>query len=228
MDELLNSNNPSRLARTLGVEFGEAVPEKSAFNGGAINPAGKAVANSASSDADIWKQKARKELEAEISLKYEKLYAEKLKKVEQNEVLYRESSARLAELMTSVKRAGEETLDFGLKDLNAITASLVLQSLYKILGDDKKYKTFAVKVVQDSISSFAEEVNIRGLISQYDYDLLAKDPLFAELKTFIRPDEKLKKGQFSIDDGSTTYEMGILDRLDVLRSAFMNAVGQVR
>lgn len=222
MDKYLDSHKNLRVARTLGVAF----DSNSNSIGNSNSPKKASIPAELNDGLMAWKEAARKEIDAELTKKYEAMYAKKLKEMNEKEASYKNACTSLTELLDSVKKAGEESLSVCLKDLNSITVMLVLESLYKIIGDDEKYKEYAIRVVEASVNSLAEDITVTGVMSAHDYALLSHEPMFIKFKNFIHPDEKLKKGQFYLDDGSTIYELGILDRLDALRAAFLTAVSQ--
>lgn len=215
---LVDSQQNLRIARTLGIAVEE--DRSSTLNNKARAP------DNLDHGLAVWKEAARKEIDAELAKKYEVMYSKKLKELNEKEEFYKNACISVTGLLESLQKVSQESLSLYLKDLNSITIMLVLESLYKIIGDDEKYKEYVARIVEDSINSLGESIAVTASISLHDYKLLINEPMFIKFKSFIHPDEKLTKGQFLLDDGTTTYAVGILDRLDVLRSAFLNAVGQ--
>jgi hypothetical protein len=226
MDEKLDKNQ-LRVSRTLNVEAAVAESIVNEVKASDRNVASGPLKNSLEGvqiEKSLEKEKMRLELQREIEKKYELIYSSKLKALEEKEQKYIKDSQDLAELLASVKESFAEIVSSEFTIQNNTIALLVLESLYKLIGNSHNYKEFLEKNIVDSIGILTDGIHVTAKLSQYDYDLLVNNSLPEEIKKFIVPDKKLVKGQFYLDDGTSVFEAGILDRLDVLRTIFLDTL----
>lgn len=221
MDEKLDRNT-LRVSRTLNVEAESIANEAKSVDRNVASGYLKSSIEGIEVEKSLEKEKIRLELQREIEKKYELIYSNKLKSLEEKEQKCIKDSQDLTELLASVNRSFAEIVSNEFSIQNNTIVLLILESLYKLIGDSHNYKEFLEKNILDSVAMLTDGINVTGKLSQYDYDLLVKNSLPEEIKKFIVPDKKLVKGQFYLDDGVSIFEAGILDRLDVLRTVFLD------
>lgn len=161
----------------------------------------------------------------EIESQYKKMYAEKIEALDdlQNSLLSQRES--LVSLLLDLENKYVEITSSKNTELSSYVIEVVFESLFKIIGDPVHYEKLVERTVFESLASIDTGLKLSGKISKDDYELISQSPQFSKIKEFLRPDKDLSRGQLLLDDGISLYEAGLLDRLDKLRTVFLDLAG---
>jgi hypothetical protein len=105
-----------------------------------------------------------------------------------------------------------------------IIVLLVMKSLFHISSSEAINKTIIENIVKLTIEKVSLDPTVTLLVSAVDYELISESASFEQVKSFLRIDSSLVAGQVTLDDKISLGKVGLLDRLDALRSAFVVAL----
>lgn len=110
--------------------------------------------------------------------------------------------------------------------LKEIAIALVLQSLYKISTKEVFKREIVEHVVEMLIEKMSSENLVSLSISAADHKLIESLDGYDKIKSFVHIDNSLSVGQMMLGDAGSFSKIGLADRLDSLRHAFIVALEQ--
>lgn len=164
---------------------------------------------------------SKKLLLEEVAKKNEALVSEKFKKLNEKEKEYQEAIQSMEDLAGSLQATYQASVHKDIRGLDAIIVSVVMEALYKILGDSKSYKKSVIKTVGECLDNYQRNSAVKIRVSENDYSLLKAEFKNENSIKCLLADKRLNDGQCIFDDGASLYEAGLLDQLDSLRMIFM-------
>lgn len=157
----------------------------------------------------------------DFTKKNEASISEKFKKLSEKEREYIVSIESVKSLVASMEQSYQAKVDREIQGLDAIIVPVVMEALYKILGDSRSYKKAVVKTVGECLDSYQRNSTVKVRVSENDYNLLRAEFKNEDFIKCLLADKRLDDGQCVFDDGASLYEAGLLDQLDNLRMIFI-------
>lgn len=164
---------------------------------------------------------SKKSLMDELIKKNEEFLSDKLKKLDSKEKEYVASIEAIKALVSKIEALYQSKVDNEIHGLDSIIVPVVMEVLYKVLGDTKNYKKAVVKIVGECLEGYKGDSSVKIRISENDYSLVKSSFDNEVSPKCLIADKRLEDGQCIFDDGTSLYESGLLDQLDNLRMIFM-------
>jgi|GEM_PF-3990349 len=139
--------------------------------------------------------------------------------------LLEEKQVSLSNLVNSLTLKYQEDVSNNIQQMDAVLIEIVMESLYKILGEKEIYEKSVAKVVNTVINKRVTNTKVSIKVSEDSFLFLSqlyKDNL---VLNDIQIDNSLTAGQIRIDDGVSIVATGLIDQLDYLKNILL---GQLR
>lgn len=174
-----------------------------------------------SDELKVLKAKAEKDLRVEFD---QKLADINKRTSDQLSAIEREM-ARLNNLAASLQLSYQQKVAEEISMLDEMVTEICMQSLYKIVGDPDCYCELIEKNIIEVIQKKSLDSKVILKVSENDMKFLKKNFSDASWFDCLRVDIHLGDGEMVLDDGvASLYEVGLINQLDVLRSAFVKLV----
>lgn len=167
---------------------------------------------------------SKKLLTDELIKKNEEFLSDKLKKLDGKEKEYIASIDAIKGLVSRIEALYQSKVDNEIHGLDSVIVPVVMEVLYKVLGDTKNYKKAVIKIVGECLDGYKGDSSVKIRISENDYSLVKSSFENEVSPKCLIADKRLEDGQCIFDDGTSLYESGLLDQLDNLRMIFMTKV----
>lgn len=164
---------------------------------------------------------SKKSLMDELVKKNEEFLLEKLKKLDNKEKEYIASIETTRGIVSKIEALYQAKVDSEIRGLDSVIVPVVMEVLYKILGDTKTHKKTVIKIVSECLDGYKGDNSVKIRISENDYSLVKSSFENEVSPKCLIADKRLEDGQCIFDDGTSLYEAGLLDQLDNLRMIFM-------
>ncbi len=174
-----------------------------------------------SDELKVLKAKAEKDLRVEFD---QKLADINKRTSDQLNAIEREM-ASLNNLAASLQLSYQQKVAEEISMLDEMVTEICMQSLYKIVGDPDCYSELIEKNIIEVIQKKSLDSKVILKVSENDMKFLKKNFSDASWIDCLRVDIHLGDGEMVLDDGvASLYEVGFINQLDVLRSAFIKLV----
>jgi hypothetical protein len=170
-------------------------------------------------NADIELQKKRlvKEMQEQYAIRIKKLDSEYL---ERTQLLDQQLSAIRVLIETATNRLQDDVSN-NISQLDGILIEIVMESLYKILGEKDVYEKSVTKVVRTLITKQLASKKVSMKVSEETFNLLSRLYKDDSILSRIHQDNTLSVGQIRIDDGVSIVATGLTDQLDSLKNTLL-------
>lgn len=172
--------------------------------------------------AEIAKQK--KILSASMEIELAKREKEKFAELQAEKESLKVLTGSMESLLDNIASEYDAERARQSEDLSEAVIALVLESLYKISERAAVDKSVVESVVNNLIEKRSSESMLVLRVSTDDHRLLESLSNYNDIKSLLVTDTDLSAGQVVMEDGNSLYKVGLLDRLDVLRQAFIDAL----
>lgn len=169
--------------------------------------------------AEINEQKRK--LTAEFQEKYDKEIKKYELKIRSEEKKLEMTAKSLQELIATFSKESQEFLSREIVNLDGVLIEIVMEALYKILGENKTYRKSVDAVLSSLIKKVAANQKVSLKVSENTYIFLASLYDDNSILDCLSKDSSLSDGQLVLDDGNTISEVGLLDQLEVIKSIFI-------
>lgn len=174
-------------------------------------------------EIEVQKKAFTKELQEKFDHQLKKLeneYHQKSKKIaEQEQALY--------QLIASVTAKYKEEASNNITQLDGVLIEMVMEALYKILGEKEAYEKSIAKIVKTLATKQLTNTKVSMKVSEESFHLLSKLYKDNSILSCIQLDNSLAVGQVRIDDGISIIAIGLIDQLDYLKNILIAQLREI-
>jgi hypothetical protein len=162
--------------------------------------------------------KIKKEMDIDLSI-----YKKELEKnIDDKMASLNDEKSKFDGLISAIKKSYQDKISEDISMLDELVTEITMQSLYKIIGDASAYKEIIKKNIHEVLEKKSADAKALIKVSEGEMKFLKKQFADSEWISCLRIDEKLADGEMVLDDGiASLYEIGFVNQLDVLRTAFI-------
>jgi len=164
---------------------------------------------------------SKKNMLDDLAAKNERILSDRLKQIELKEKQLMDSILTMKALISSVESSYQAKINNNIEGLDTVIVAVVMEVLYKIMGDAKSYKKAVIKIVGECLNAYKDDNSVKIRLSENDYRYIKREYEDDESSECLMEDKRLNDGQCIFDDGISIYETGVLDQLDTLRAIFI-------
>lgn len=168
-------------------------------------------------EVNFYKNRIELEVKEKFNKDIEQLNAARLT----NEKLFNDKVGLLENLIHSFSQDARAALSVEISSLEEIIILITMESLYKILGQSESYREAVNSTVDLLLKDVVDIAGISIRTSQATYKLITEIYKDKEILKVLKQDAKLAAGKIQIDTHVGFSEIGVLDQLAVLQSAFI-------